>query len=302
MEPAQELEKALAELKRITGIALEVRADTPEELELALNQVHCLSLAYKEKYNKNHFLQNLMADGIPAYDIFERSARLHIEPETSRVLFLIETKNPVDDTITEVLKNLFPSQSKTYQVSMGERSLVILRPLKSSETPEDISHIAHMIVDTLNMEALAHVQVAYSGTIDTLMDLPGAYRETSLALKVGRLFYSEQTVFPHNQLGIGRLIYQLPVTICENFLKEIFRGEVPGTFDEETTATINKFFQNNLNIAETSRQLHMHRNTLIYRLEQIERRTGLDIRKFEDAMTFKIATMVINYLQTERNS
>lgn len=302
MELAQELEKALAELKRITGITLDVKADTPEEQETALAQVHCLSLAYKEKYNKNHFLQSLMADGIPAYDIFERSARLHIEPETQRVLFLVETKNPVDDTVTEVLKNLFPSQSKTYLVGMGERSLVILRPLKTAEKQEDISRIAHMIVDTLNMEALAHVQVACSGTIDTLMDLPCAYRDTSLALKVGKLFYSEQTIFPHNQLGIGRLIYELPAAICENFLKEIFRGEVPGSFDEETTATINKFFQNNLNIAETSRQLHMHRNTLIYRLEQIERRTGLDIRKFEDAMTFKIATMVINYLQTERNS
>ena len=185
---------------------------------------------------------------------------------------------------------------------MGECSLVILKPRKTSESSEDIDQLAHMIVDTLNMEALTHVQAAYSGTVETLMDVSQAYKETSLALKVGKLFYPEQTIFPHDRLGIGRLIYQLPVSICENFLKEIFGGEVPRAFDEETTATINKFFQNNLNIAETSRQLHMHRNTLIYRLEQIERRTGLDIRKFEDAMTFKIATMVINYLQTERKS
>ena len=284
MASAQELDKALAELKRITGITLEARAETDEELELALTQVHCLSLAYKEKYNKNHFLQNLMTDGIPSFDIFERASRLHIDAETPRVLFLLETRNPIDDTITEVLKNLF------------------LKPRKTSESSEDIDQLAHMIVDTLNMEALTHVQAAYSGTVETLMDVSQAYKETSLALKVGKLFYPEQTIFPHDRLGIGRLIYQLPVSICENFLKEIFGGEVPRAFDEETTATINKFFQNNLNIAETSRQLHMHRNTLIYRLEQIERRTGLDIRKFEDAMTFKIATMVINYLQTERKS
>lgn len=302
MTSVQELDKALTELKRITGITMEVKAETPDELETALTQIHCLSLAYKEKYNKNHFLQSLMTEGIPSYDIFERAARLHIEAETPRVLFLVEAKSPVDDTVTEILKNLFPSQSKTYLVNMGERSLVILRPKKTSESPEDIEQLAHMIVDTLNMEALTHVQVAYSGTVDTLMELSQAYKETSLALKVGKLFYSEQTIFPHNRLGIGRLIYRLPVSICENFLKEIFGGEIPRTFDEETTSTINKFFQNNLNIAETSRQLHMHRNTLIYRLEQIERRTGLDIRKFEDAMTFKIATMVINYLQTERNS
>lgn len=134
-----------------------------------------------------------------------------------------------------------------------------------------------------------------------LIDLSSAFRETSLALQVGKLFYSEQTVFPYNELGIGRLIYQLPVSICERFLEEIFGKEIPEAFDDETTATINRFFQNNLNIAETSRQLHMHRNTLIYRLEQIQKRTGLDLRTFEDAMTFKIATMVINYLHTERN-
>ena len=301
MDNTPELDKALSELKKITGMTLEVRTDTPEELENAMTQIRCLTLAYREKYNKIHFLQSLMTDSIPAYDIFERAARLHIEPEAQRILFLVETRNTLDDTVIEILKNLFPSQAKTYLVSMGEKSIVILSPRKASDTIEDINQIAHMIVDTLNMEALTHVQVAYSGSIYNLLELPGAFKETSLALRVGKLFYSEQTVFPHNQLGIGRLIYQLPVSICENFLKEIFGSDIPNAFDEETTATINKFFQNNLNIAETSRQLHMHRNTLIYRLEQIEKRTGLDIRRFEDAMTFKIATMVINYLQTERN-
>lgn len=302
MEQTPELIKALAELKRIMGITLRVEADSPEELELALSQIHCLTLAYKEKYNKNHFLQSLMTDTLPSYDISERAVRLHIEQDTPRVLLLIETRNQVDDTIMEVLKNLFPSQSKTYLVSMGERELAILRPAKASETADSIGHLARTIVDTLNMEALTHVQVAYSGIIDTLLDLSAAYREVSLALRIGMLFYPEQTIFPYNRLGISRLIYQLPLSVCESFLKEIFGGELPKPFDDETTAAVNKFLQNNLNIAETSRQLHMHRNTLIYRLEQIERRTGLDIRRFEDAMTFKIATMVINYLQTERNS
>ena len=184
---------------------------------------------------------------------------------------------------------------------MSENRISVLRPLKSGETAESMGQIARTIVDTLNMEALTHVQLSYSSVIDTLADLSSAFRETSLALQVGKLFYSEQTVFPYNELGIGRLIYQLPVSICERFLEEIFGKEIPEAFDDETTATINRFFQNNLNIAETSRQLHMHRNTLIYRLEQIQKRTGLDLRTFEDAMTFKIATMVINYLHTERN-
>ena len=201
-----------------------------------------------------------------------------------------------------ILKNLFTSQTKTYLISMNENSLAILRPVKSSENAEFIRKSARMIVDTLNTEALTQVQLSYSSVIESLTELSGAFRETSLALKVGKLFYPEQTIFPYNELGVGRLIYQLPVSLCENFLKEIFGENVPDELDEETAVTINRFFQNNLNIAETSRQLHMHRNTLIYRLEQIQKRTGLDLRIFEDAMVFKIATMVMNYLHTERNS
>ena len=300
MDHSQELSKALQELKRITGITLDVSADTSEEAEHALTQIRCLCTAYKEKYNKADFLQSLMTGGIPAYDIHERAARLHINPEERRVLFLLEFRS-ADETVNEILKNLFPSQTKTYLVPIAEHTIAILRPLRSGEAAEDVHHIARTIVDTLNMEALAQLHLSFSSVIDTLADLPEAFRETSLALKVGKLFYSEQTVFPYNELGIGRLIYQLPVSLCENFLKEIFGPDIPEEIDEETAATISRFFQNNLNIAETSRQLHMHRNTLIYRLEQIQKRTGLDLRLFEDAMTYKIATMVLNYLNAERN-
>lgn len=300
MDHTQELTKALAELKRITGISLDVNAGSPEEAEQAVTQIRCLCTAYKEKYNKTDFLQGLMTGGIPAYDIAERAARLHISPEEKRVLFLLEARH-IDETATEILKNMFPAQTKTYLVPVAENTLALLRPLRSGETEADSRRIARTIVDTLSTEALIRVQLAYSFVSANLTELPEAFRETSLALKVGKLFYSEQTVFPYNELGIGRLIYQLPVSLCENFLKEIFGPDVPESFDEETLGTINRFFQNNLNIAETSRQLHMHRNTLIYRLEQIEKRTGLDVRLFEDAMTFKIAIMVLNYLQAERN-
>ena len=158
-------------------------------------------------------------------------------------------------------------------------------------------HIAETIVDTLNTEALIRVRLSYSSVMNTLVDIQKAFQETNLALKVGRLFYSEQNIFPYNELGIGRLIYRLPVSLCENFLSEIFGSPIPKTLDPELMATVNRFFLNNLNIAETARQLHMHRNTLIYRLEQIEKQTGLDLRLFDDAMTFKIAMMVINYLK-----
>lgn len=301
MEHSQELTKALSELKRITGVALEVADGAgKEDIESTLTQIRCLCAAYKEKYNKTDFLHGLMTGGIPAYDIHERAARLHISAGDPCVLYLLESRN-MDEAVDEILKNLFPAQTKTYLVPISDNMTAVLRPLRPGETSGDSRRIARTIVDTLNTEALTRVQAAYSFVIDSLTDLPEAFRETGLALKVGKLFYSDQTVFPYNELGIGRLIYQLPVSLCENFLKEIFGPDIPDSFDEDTLGTVSRFFQNNLNIAETSRQLHMHRNTLIYRLEQIEKRTGLDIRLFEDAMTFKIAIMVLNYLQTERN-
>lgn len=304
MANTSELEKGLNELKRLTGIALAVTAEDSEQEQMALEQIRCLCLAYREKYNKNDFLMGLMTGGVPSYDVQQRAARLHITPEENRILFLIEMKEP-DEIVGEILKNLFPSQTKAYIVPVSKERLAVLYPFHETKDSKDSAdeharHLAHAIVDTLNAEALAHVQVSFSQMIPSLLELSGAFREASLALKVGKLFYPEQTVFPYNKLGIGRLIYQLPVSLCESFLQEVFLDKIPDKLDDETLLTINRFLQNNLNIAETSRQLHMHRNTLIYRLEQIEKRTGLDLRQFEDAMTFKIATMVMNYLHAEK--
>ena len=295
-----ELEKTLDELRRVTGLSLSISADSPEEASQALVQLRCLCTAYKEKYNRTDFLQSLMTGGIPAYEIPERAARLHVSTDTRRILFLLETRS-ADETVTEILKNLFPSQTKTYLIPVTDTLTAVLRPVKEGEGTEDFRRIARTIADTLSAEALAHVQVAYSSVLDTLPDISRGFRETSLALKVGKLFYSEQSIFPYNRLGIGRLIYQLPIPLCEGFLEEIYGPDIPDSLDPETTAAVNRFIQNNLNIAETARQLHMHRNTLIYRLEQIQKRTGLDLRLFEDAMTFKIASMVMNYLHAERN-
>lgn len=300
MEHSSKLILALNTLQQITGIRLDITVETPEEEEFALEQIHCLCTAYQEKYNRTHFLREILTGEISSYEIQERAARLHISTEEPRVIFLLETKSVIDDTISAILKNLFPKQAKVLLVPLTENRIAALLSLAKGEDDNTFMQTAHMIVDTLNMEALTSVQVAYSRICPTLSECTSAYGEVCLAMKVGKLFYSDRTVFPYNKLGIGRLISQLPVPVCEEFLHEIFGPDTPDTLDEELSTTVNRFLQNNLNIAETSRQLHMHRNTLIYRLEQVEKRTGLDLREFEDAMLFKIATMVINYLQTER--
>lgn len=302
MEYEPQLTAALKELRRITGMNLQLTANTPEEEQLALNQIHNLITAYKEKYNKNQFLLSLMTKTAPPYDIYERAGKLHIAADEKRVLYLLDAPGGLNETVMEILKHLFPSQTKTYLVPITDTLLGILKPLQTGASEEDLEQTAHTIVDTLNMEALASVQIAYSRILYHLQELSDAFCETRTALKVGKIFASGQNVFSHSRLGIGRLIYQLPTNICEDFLSEIFGPEIPDSLDTETTTIIDRFLQNNLNIAETARQLHMHRNTLIYRLEQVEKRTGLDLRHFEDAMTFKIASMVLNYLKTERKS
>lgn len=297
-----EIKRALDELKRITGISLEVSAGSEEEAEDILNQVRCLNTAYKEKYNVPYFLQGLMTGEIaPAY-ASDRAARLHIKAAELRILFLLETRTAFDDTVLEILKNLFPSQTKALLIPLDTYRIAVLKPLKGpEESEESFQHLAHVIVDTLGMEALTHVQAAYSRIICHLSELPEAYKETVLALKVGKIFYTSQTVFPYNRLGIGRLIYHIPTSVCENFLQEVYGSSIPETLDEEVSATVERFLQNNLNIAETARQLHMHRNTLIYRLDQLEKQTGLDLRNFEDAMTFKIVTMIFGCLKNDKN-
>ena len=304
MDTNETIKRALADLRLATGLTLEVRADTPQEASRAAEQLRLLASAYREKYNKIQFLQSLLTGGIPSCDVRQRAAHFHIAPDETRILYLVESGRGRDDMLQEVLRGMFPSRSSIFLIPVSVNLTAVLCPrrlidgLEEADCRETV--FAQMIVDTLNAEAFTRIHVSYGSPLGTLTDLPSAFQEASLALKVGRLFLSGRTVFPYDRLGVGRLIYRLPYDLCEDFLHEIFGEHIPSELDEETAVTTAQFFQNNLNIAETSRQLHVHRNTLIYRLEQIQHRTGLDLRNFEDAATFRIAAMVINYIRTER--
>lgn len=291
---SQELEHALKTLKQLTGISLEISADTPDDETLTLTQVRRLCSAYRDKYNHGRFLQELLLKELPLSAIVEESRRLHLSIEERRVLFVIEAKNGFHESAAEILKLLFPTQVSKALIPINETRMAIAYTLKASDTDKDILQTARTIIDTLSAEALISVRLAYSPVFHTLTELHSVYEETSLALHIGRLFYPEQNLFFSGQLGIGRLIINLPPSVCEEYLEEIWGSKVPAAMDEEIAATANTFLQNNLNIAETARQLHMHRNTLIYRINQVQKQTGLDLRSFEDAMQFKIAAMILN--------
>lgn len=265
--------------------------------KVAVSEIQNLITAYKERFDKNNFMQNLLLDNLLLVDIYNRAKKLHIEVEARRIVFMIETRNEKDSNALETLKTLFASRAKDCITAVDERSIILVRELKADETYEDMVGVAQMIRDMLNAEAMSAVRISYGNIVEEIKEVSKSYKEAKMAMDVGKIFYAEKDIVAYSTLGIGRLIYQLPVSLCEMFMKEVFGENMPDSFDEETLMTINKFFDNNLNISETSRQLFVHRNTLVYRLEKLQKSTGLDIRVFDDALTFKIALMVVNYMK-----
>lgn len=265
--------------------------------KIAVSQIQNLIVAYKERFDRNNFFQNLILDNLLLVDIYNRAQKLHIEVEGPRIVYVIETRLEKDNSAMELLKSLFSSQNGDYITAVDEKNIILIKFLDRDESPEALEQTANMIVDMMNSEAMLKVRVAYGTVVHELREVSKSYKEATMAMDVGRIFYAEKNVIAYSTLGIGRLIYQLPVNLCRIFIEEIFSGNQVYDIDDETLITINKFFENNLNVSETSRQLFIHRNTLVYRIEKLQKATGLDIRTFDDAMTFKIAMMVVNYMK-----
>ncbi len=265
--------------------------------KIAVCQIQNLVIAYKERFDRNNFFQNLLLDNLLLVDIYNRAKKLHIEASAPRAVFLIETQLEKDGIITELLKGMFTNQGGDYITAVDESSIILIKALEADFSNDALETVAQTIVGMMNAEAMTNVKVAYGTVVQELKDVSKSYKEAKMALDVGKIFYAEKNVVAYTTLGIGRLIYQLPVNLCKIFIDEIFGDNVPNDLDEETLTTLNKFFENNLNVSETSRQLFVHRNTLVYRIEKIQRSTGLDLRNFDDALTFKIALMVVNYMK-----
>lgn len=264
---------------------------------VAVSQIQNLIIAYKERFDKNNFFQNLILDNLLLVDIYNRAKKLRIPIEQKRVVYIIETDSEKDIAAMETLKGLFSPSQGDYVTAVDERNLILIKAIDSDQGYEDLEQVANMLVDMMNSEAMIRARVTYGTIVNELKDVSKSFKEAQMALDVGKIFYEEKNVIPYNTLGIGRLIYQLPTSLCEIFMEEIFGDNIPDDLDEETLTTINKFFENNLNVSETSRQLYVHRNTLVYRIEKLQKSTGLDIRVFDDALTLKIALMVVSYMK-----
>lgn len=265
--------------------------------KLCAERIESANQFHDKRVNKNRFFQQLLLDNLLLVDVYNQAKKLHVENEVKRVIYIIEPKKQRDNLVIETLKGLYAANSQDFVTSVEEGHIILIKALEKADDYEDVNEIAMAIADTLASETLVDARVAYGTIVTELKDVSKCYKEASMALDVGRIFYAEKNVLAYNELGIGRLIHQLPISLCDMFLKEVFKGNAIEQFDEETLTTVNAFFENNLNISETARQMYLHRNTLGYRLEKIMRTTGLDVKKFDDALTFKIALMVSDHMK-----
>jgi carbohydrate diacid regulator len=253
---------------------------------------------YDEKYDKNNFMQNIIFDNLLSFDLHQKARELHVELDVPRAVFYVKVLEDGENSIYDVLRNMFPDKEKDFIVNIDSNNIVLIKELKEVETSAQLEETAQAIVNTISAETMLTVTVGLSTVALNIDQINNAYKEAQIALEVGKVFDEEKYILNYDALGIGRLIYQLPIKLCELFLQEVFKKGDISTLDDETILTINKFFENDLNVSETSRQLFVHRNTLVYRLEKIYKLTGLDLRKFDQAIVFKVAMMVHKYLES----
>jgi len=213
-------------------------------------------------------------------------------------VFLVRQLGHGDVATVDVLSNLFADKLQDFVISVNETDIAVIKQITPSTTAEDLEKLARSMEDTLKNELFIKTVIGIGTVAEHLRSLADSYKEAQTAIDVGKVFDTEKSIINYENLGIGRLIYQLPTTLCEIFLSEVFKKNSIDSLDQETLFTINKFFENNLNVSETSRKLFVHRNTLVYRLEKIKKLTGLDLRQFDHAIVFKVALMVRKYLSS----
>ena len=251
---------------------------------------------YDEKYDRNNFIKNVVLDNVLPGDIVIKARELHFSAEVSRVVLLIRIVSLNDVSAYDVIQNLFPDKNKDFVFTISECDIVLVKEIKGTVEAKDLEKLARSIADTLSGEFYTRVNVGIGTIVDSIKELSRSFKEAQTALEVGKVFDTDKSIVSYDNLGIARLIYHLPTTLCETFLHEVFKRGSIESLDHETLFTIQKFFENNLNVSETSRKLFVHRNTLVYRLEKIKKLTGLDLREFDHAIIFKIALMVKRYL------
>ncbi len=269
--------------------------------KLAAFQLTNLLIAYKERFDKDNFIKNLLLDNLLLVDIYSRGKKLRIPTAAKRDVLIVETATKGNVNVLETLREYGTGVGAEFVTAVDETAVIIVLSLDDNGTIENVNQAAEGVEAFLKSKGISDVRIAFGTIVSDIKEVSKSYKEAKMALDVGKIFFDERSITPYSELGIGRLIYQLPLPLCKMFIREIFGDKNLDEFDDETIKTINKFFENNQNVSEASRQLNVHRNTLVYRLDMLQKRTGLDLRIFNDAITIKIALMVLKYMRYMEN-
>lgn len=297
----KKIEKTVRELNKLTGLNFQLDLSEIDDTDETVIRLEQIVDSWKEKNSKNAYWRRLLTGEMTEDELMAGSARFRVRIDERRALYIVETSRKDNEMAVDILRQLFVVRTNDLVIGVDGRRIALVRTLKDKENLEEIRQTALTIVDMLNVEAMIRVRVAYADPAGSLEKMPKMFKEAETALEIGRIFYMNENIVCYNSLGIGRLIYRIPTDTCRRFLREVYGSDAPVELDEETRSTIDTFFAHNLNVSETARRLFVHRNTLVYRLEKLRQLTGLDIRTFDDAMTFRIASMVVEYLH-ERES
>lgn len=268
---------------------------------IAVSELQNLVTAYKERYDRHNFFQDLLLDNLLLVDVASRAKKLHVSDHAARAIVLFEVSSDRDTAARQMLAGLFTTQNGDYLTEVDQNHVILIKSVKNAEDYSSLEEAAETAIDMMNMELMVRARASYGSITTQLKDLSKSYKEATMALEVGKIFYAEKNVTSYNRLGIGRLVYQLPENLCRLFIKEIFGDHEEIAFDNELVTTVSTFFENNLNVSETARKLFIHRNTLVYRIEKLEKDTGLDVRRFDDALTLQVALMVCSYMRYKEN-
>ncbi|HAE44397.1 MAG TPA: CdaR family transcriptional regulator [Lachnospiraceae bacterium] len=270
--------------------------------KIALSQLRELMIAYRDHFSQSAFMKNLLLGNLLLVDIYKRARNLQIVPEARRVVYIAKADFENMAAAMERLRKAFAGNRRYFVTTVDEKNIVLIQELTADEEQSHVMNTAAKICDTLETAGIRGSKVAYGLIVPELQQLPVSYRQAKLSLEIGSLFYRGKRIHSYDKLGIGHLLYQVPPEVCRKYLNDVFLLQKPDELDRELVMTANAFFDNNLSIAETARQLFVHRNTLIYRLDKLAKNSGLDIRSFEDALTFKIGLMVYDYLTSVEQS
>ncbi len=282
----QEIRDLLEQLNTETGLHLEItEGEVDDDTSLRLRE---LLLSVKDHTRRDLFWQNLLLGQMSREEILLLSHRLHIDMSARWVLFLVAFLQDMGEMGQSVLMTYVGSRDKL--VKLDDRHAVIIK--KEGKKPLDIRQIAENLSDTLQAEAMVMVKVIYDRPVSDLNALPESLKHCEAALRISGLLYGESRVVSYDELSFEKLLFSVPKETAEEFLRERAPDFDVTMLDNEMMSTITTLFRNELNLGDTAKELFIHRNTLVYRLEKFEKQTGLDLKRFDDAVVCRVALIL----------